>query len=88
MTVTVVGSAEPDLDKYAAACYVKTVDATGHRRRYKVSLTNDVINGRTILAGKRIDEHDYERDTPDGPTSAVYDAAREWFDEQGFEVKR
>jgi len=85
MSVTVVGETETNFEGYRAACNVRTTDATGQVRRYKVSLTDDVINDRTILAGKRSDDHDYDK-TPDGPTSAVYDAAREWFDEQGYEV--
>jgi len=85
MTIT-VEPAEPDLDRYPAACVVTTEDATGQRREYRVSLTNDSINGRRILAGKRIDEHDYDRQTPDAPTSAVYDMAREHFAEEGYEL--
>lgn len=85
MSVRVVGEADVELPHYVAACYVRTQDATGEFRRYKVSLTDDIINDRSILAGKRIDDHDYG-DTPDGPTTAVYDAAREWFKKQGYEV--
>jgi hypothetical protein len=87
MTVEVTSEVPPELDRYRSACRVRSVDALGAERTYRVSLTNDVINGRTLLAGKRTDEHEYDHDTPDAPTSRVYDVAREWFAENGYEVR-
>jgi len=77
MSIEVVREAEPLKDRDRGACIVVTESAT-EKRRYRISCTDDVVNGRNALAGKRVDDHDYDR-TPDGPTSAVYDAAREWF---------
>lgn len=84
--IEAVEERDPALDRYRGAVLIRSVDAAGEERRYEVSLTDDVINGRSILAGKRVDEHEYERDTPDAPTSAVYDTAREWFRSNGFDV--
>lgn len=86
--IEVVTERQPNIDRYQGTVLVRSVNAVGEERRYEVSLTDDVLNGRSILAGKRVDEHDYDRDTPDAPTSAVYDAARNWFKSaDGFDVK-
>lgn len=86
--IEVVNEVPPGLDRYPAAVLVRSVDAAGNKRQYQVSLTTDVINGRTVLAGKRVDGHEYDNKTPDAPTSAVYDAAREWFDRNGYDVRQ
>lgn len=84
--IEVAEEVEPNRDDDRAAVLVETTDATGETRRYRVTLTGDVLNGKSIFAGKRVDAHDYDRDTPDAPTSAVYEAAREHFRAQGYEV--
>jgi hypothetical protein len=84
MTVEVLEEADAG-ERYRAACIVETTDATGATRRYRVSLTGDFIGGRYLLAGKRVDEHDHDR-TPDAPSQAAYDAAREWFRAEGHAV--
>ena len=87
MAIEVTEEVEPELSRHKARCIVETVDAKGEKRRYEVSLTDDVINGRSILAGKRVDDHEYDRETPDSPTQAVYDAARSWFNDAGYPIQ-
>lgn len=84
MTAEVIEEAEDERNE--ASCIVETVDATGGTRRYQVSLTDEVIGGRSLLEGRRIDDHDYDRNTPDSPPQSVYDTARSWFSENGYPV--
>jgi len=86
MPTEVIEEVEPELSRHKASCIIETVDAAGETRQYQVSLTDDVIGGRSVLEGKRIDDHDYDRNTPDSPPQPVYDTARSWFSENGYPV--
>ena len=77
-----------ETDTDLARVRVTTEDATGTERVYRISLpASECIDGAYVMAGRRVDD-DAPEDEPagGGPSSGAYDAAREYFREQGFEV--
>jgi len=89
MAVTVTDPDELGGDELAA-CKIVTVDATGTEREYRVGLTDQLMGDGdqfgALMAGKRIDEHDFDRKTPDGPSTTAWNAARDHFESMGFDV--
>jgi hypothetical protein len=60
---------------------VTTVDATNYWRSYEIQLGPSEVDGASVLQGKRV-APETEPDVP----SNVFDAARNYFEEQGQEV--
>lgn len=76
----------PRREEDLAGCEIVTKNAAGEIRRYHIDLTNDdTFDDGYLMAGKRIDDHDYDR-SPDAPSQAAWDAARGHFRERGFDV--
>ncbi|MFW6435704.1 MAG: hypothetical protein ACOCY1_04915 [Halovenus sp.] len=77
-----------ETDTDLARVRVTMEDAVGTERVYEISLpASECIDGAYVMSGRRVDD-----DAPEdqlaggGPSSGAYDAAREHFRKQGFDV--
>jgi len=69
------------------AVKVRTVDAVNTEREYRIALTDgETFDDGRLLSGRRIDDDAPDEPAGGGVTRRAYAAARQWFEECGFDV--
>ena len=82
MTVSTIP--KPDADRPTVV--VRTTDATETTRKYRIALGPEELDDGIVLGGKRIDDGVPDDGQVHGPSQQAWDAAREYFRDQGYEV--
>lgn len=76
-----------ETDTDLARCRVTTADAVGRERVYEIGLpATGMVDGKPVMAGRRVDADAPDDVREDGPSDAAWNAAREHFERQGHEV--
>lgn len=76
---------EPQPDADRPTVVVTTEDAIGEKRRYRVALGPEELDGDLIMESRRIDDG-ADGDRVEGASQAAYAEAREHFEARGHEV--
>lgn len=69
------------------AVEITTTDATGAERVYKMSVGQERLSGGYIVCGKRVDDGAPDEPAGGGPSRRVWNAAREHFRSEGWEIR-
>lgn len=76
-----------ETDTDVARCKVTTTNAVGETREYEVGLDpTHSVDGAIVQSGRRVDENAPDESAGGGVPSSAFDAAREHFESEGFEV--
>jgi hypothetical protein len=86
MSLTIEPTDDPRDD--ADAVEITTTDARGVERVYKMSIGHEEMATGYIVCGKRVDEDAPDEPAGGGPSQRVWEAAREHFRSEGWEVWR